>query len=126
MSKFPAGRKVIYQCIEKLAHAKQCRDPYCSLLDCMDMKKHVDHYEKCCLGTKGGCGECVQLESICVYHTRTCRNKSCGVPFCSTIKERARRSQVSGETQRKSGEVQISLLSQNLQKPFVKSKGSDV
>lgn len=87
------GRKKIYQCIERLAHANQCINPYCSIQGCCAMKSCVDHYWKCYTGITRGCSVCVQLMSVCVYHTKTCRNKSCGVPFCRDIKEQVKKQQ---------------------------------
>ena len=86
MSRYEEGRKKIYKCIARLAHAKQCDNPHCSVPGCFDMKSYLHHYRSCLCGCKGGCSTCTQLIGVCVYHTKTCRNKSCGVPFCPEIK----------------------------------------
>ncbi|CRL02310.1 CLUMA_CG015381, isoform A [Clunio marinus] len=83
--------EAINRCLSSLIHALNCREGVsCVAAGCQKMKRVVEHTRTCQRKTSNsrGCPICMQLMSLCLYHSKLCRQTVCHVPFCRIMKRK--------------------------------------
>ncbi|KAK7591108.1 hypothetical protein V9T40_002721 [Parthenolecanium corni] len=84
----PKANSVIGGGFSVLTHASQCRDVSCRLQSCLRMKRLIRHPKACKKKLNGKCLICKIFIALCLHHAIYCQDTNCGIPKCSTAKEK--------------------------------------
>lgn len=82
----PANKPHIEVYLKTFMHAVHCRNANCTFAKCIQFKRVVQHSKQCVKYKTNQCDYCRQLIALCIYHAKSCKDDSCQVPFCSSIK----------------------------------------
>jgi len=83
-------QRVIQLHMQLLLHAATCVSPKCPSANCNKMKGLLKHGAQCQIKATGGCHVCKRIWGLLQIHARQCKETTCRVPNCVSIRERFR------------------------------------
>ena len=83
-------QRVIQLHMQLLLHAATCVSPKCPSANCNKMKGLLKHGAQCPVKATGGCSVCKRIWGLLQIHARQCKETTCPVPNCVSIRERFR------------------------------------
>lgn len=83
-------QRVIQLHMQLLLHAATCVSPKCPSANCNKMKGLLKHGAQCQIKATGGCHVCKRIWGLLQIHARQCKEATCRVPNCVSIRERYR------------------------------------
>ncbi len=79
-------QRSIQLCMQLLQQASACRNPWCTSVDCCEMKNYLKHCATCQVRVQGGCTTCRRICVMLAIHAKQCQCDSCVVPNCRQVK----------------------------------------
>ncbi|VDP95657.1 unnamed protein product [Trichobilharzia regenti] len=87
-----SGRDKLSRWVKALGHSCYCRDANCRVYACKTMKYQIQHF-RVHSTDRNQCSVCRFIYYLCCYHSKTCHELKCLVPFCPKLKAKMKQQQ---------------------------------
>ncbi|CAF0772590.1 unnamed protein product [Adineta steineri] len=77
--------------VDAIRHAIQCRNANCIFKNCSPCKRLLQHVNDCTKLARNQCQHCSKLLAPIWFHTKTCTDQHCPLPFCQSFKHKIQR-----------------------------------